>query len=443
MIPIEIQNLVSLALKDGILTYKERQVIVKKAKKMRLDMQEVNSYINTALDNKMKFIPKEDLKRCPTCGAQIPLISDECQYCGFEFGQGISYSKNNSASQIIQKENENSQSVYVKSQNINNCPDCGAPFPLLSNICPHCHHVHHENIDSVYNIKQLIQKIKHSLSSMDKCMVPLKKSILRDHALYLIPLSGLLMTLHFNLNIMSPDLEVIADIAFLLSAGLMFYILIALFFRILQGSAIDEADEVFVDKKSDYERFIRQTESLYGDDREAKVLLHDFENEIKKVKNNRLRNRSVYYLFCIFSGLLIWLLISKAGGINISDSNNFKDLNRYIPCGVITSDGLLAQEENSIECENAQVLSQGFLNCKYNELFLDGVKVKFEDKSKINDLSVLFFNSNGKVIEFEERIPSVFYVKELGNQEYLIDFSILENVYTIMNTAKSFSIISK
>ncbi len=47
----KIVDLTRLALQDRVLTYTERQTIVK-------------------------------LRNCPSCGGQIPLISDQCLYCG-------------------------------------------------------------------------------------------------------------------------------------------------------------------------------------------------------------------------------------------------------------------------------------------------------------------------------------------------------------------------
>lgn len=442
MIPQNIQDLVSLALKDGVLTYKERQVIVNEAKKMRVETGEINSFINSALDNKLKFIPKESLKRCPTCGAQIPLISDQCLYCGFEFGQEISVS-NYSAAQIIESENTKTQSVFVKSDEpIKNCPDCGAPYPLLGNICPHCNHVHHERADNMLNIKNLINNIKKSLSTMDKCMVPLMKSIKRDHAFYLIPVAGLLMTLTRNLEKVSAAFDSMSGIPFLLSLGLMVYIGITLMFRFSKGSAISEADEIFCEKESDYEKFIRHTDTLYGINQEAKDLLAKFDGEIRKVKRNRLQNRIAYYLFCIASGLLIWLMISKGGSID--DNTKLSDLRRHIPCGVITDDGKLAEAGNTMKLDGVDVLSQGFLTSKDNvDVNLNGVKLKLHDKSELNNLSVLFFNGNGEIIKCKTVPLYEHKLLELGPQEFSVNFICEGNAYAIMNTAKSFSIIRK
>ncbi|MBQ2097476.1 MAG: hypothetical protein II480_04810, partial [Bacteroidales bacterium] len=77
-----IAGLTALALQDRILTYKERQVIVKEAVKEGTSLQEINSYLDDALTERLKSFSKEELKHCPYCGAQIPLLSDVCLFCG-------------------------------------------------------------------------------------------------------------------------------------------------------------------------------------------------------------------------------------------------------------------------------------------------------------------------------------------------------------------------
>ncbi|MBP5368081.1 MAG: hypothetical protein J6Z01_06505 [Bacteroidales bacterium] len=75
-------DLTNLALTDRVLTYKERETIVDTAIKEGLTSEEINQYLDNALTERLKSFTKEELKCCPACGAQIPLISDMCPYCG-------------------------------------------------------------------------------------------------------------------------------------------------------------------------------------------------------------------------------------------------------------------------------------------------------------------------------------------------------------------------
>ncbi|MBQ2097417.1 MAG: hypothetical protein II480_04505 [Bacteroidales bacterium] len=76
-----IADLTHLALRDRVLTFKERQVIVEAALKEGTNIQEINAFLDDAYRERLKTYSKEQLKRCPHCGAQIPLVSDVCLFC--------------------------------------------------------------------------------------------------------------------------------------------------------------------------------------------------------------------------------------------------------------------------------------------------------------------------------------------------------------------------
>ena len=66
-------DLVALALQDRILTYKERQTIIKEAKNTGVNVKETVAYIDEALRKRLKSFSKEELIHCPSCGALVPL----------------------------------------------------------------------------------------------------------------------------------------------------------------------------------------------------------------------------------------------------------------------------------------------------------------------------------------------------------------------------------
>jgi uncharacterized Zn finger protein (UPF0148 family) len=86
LIPEELQALIQQYLTDGVLTDKERTVILKKAEGMGLDRDEIDLYldaqiqkIDQASDTAMRRMKS---KACPYCGAPIPQLSDKCPACG-------------------------------------------------------------------------------------------------------------------------------------------------------------------------------------------------------------------------------------------------------------------------------------------------------------------------------------------------------------------------
>ena len=154
----KIAQLTALALKDKVLTFVERQTIVKSAMLEGVPEDEINDYLNKALEERMKAYSKDELTHCPCCGAQVPLISDECFYCGASLKSSEPSTSNEvniagEEADIIRQENKN---TAEERRNIRNCPDCGAAFPLISNVCPSCGHILREQTDSDLNIRKLI-----------------------------------------------------------------------------------------------------------------------------------------------------------------------------------------------------------------------------------------------------------------------------------------------
>lgn len=86
MIPKELYELVKEYLTDGIISDKERRVLLRKANKLGIDSDEFDLY----LDAQLQKIDKENSdnlnKRrgatCPFCGGQIQQLADTCPHCG-------------------------------------------------------------------------------------------------------------------------------------------------------------------------------------------------------------------------------------------------------------------------------------------------------------------------------------------------------------------------
>jgi hypothetical protein len=103
-----IESLIELALVDGKLTDKEREVLLRKAVEYGIDKDEFEMVLDARLFEKNKAdstekledktlihstpppIPSEssnnseNLSKCPSCGGNLPSYSIKCQDCGFE-----------------------------------------------------------------------------------------------------------------------------------------------------------------------------------------------------------------------------------------------------------------------------------------------------------------------------------------------------------------------
>ncbi len=86
LIPEELDALIQEYLTDGVLTEKERQVILNKAEKMGLDRDEIDLYLDAQVQ---KIDQQTDAavrrakgKTCPYCGVSVPQLADKCPECG-------------------------------------------------------------------------------------------------------------------------------------------------------------------------------------------------------------------------------------------------------------------------------------------------------------------------------------------------------------------------
>ena len=102
----ELEKLIEMALMDGELTEKEKQILFKKAEKFGVDLDEFEMVLDAKLFEKQKdskstnSAPKSDklgdVKKCPACGSIAQSFASKCADCGTEF-------RNIDASQNITK----------------------------------------------------------------------------------------------------------------------------------------------------------------------------------------------------------------------------------------------------------------------------------------------------------------------------------------------------
>ena len=95
----QIENLINLALADGELTEKEKQILFKKAEAAGIDLDEFEMVLEAKLFEKQKSMEKEqpkatsapksdkfgDVKKCPACGSMVQSFQTKCIDCGHEF----------------------------------------------------------------------------------------------------------------------------------------------------------------------------------------------------------------------------------------------------------------------------------------------------------------------------------------------------------------------
>ena len=85
-IPQELDDLIKEYLTDGIISVKERQVLLNKAQALGLNVDEVDLYIDAQQQKADQAVAaavnKRRGKTCPYCGSSIPDLTDKCPNCG-------------------------------------------------------------------------------------------------------------------------------------------------------------------------------------------------------------------------------------------------------------------------------------------------------------------------------------------------------------------------
>lgn len=104
-----LEKLIEMALMDGELTEKEKQVLFKKAEATGVDLDEFEMVLEAKLFEKQQSMqqttqttaaPKSDkfgeVKKCPACGSMVQSFQTKCSDCGHEFkniGANVSIGK--------------------------------------------------------------------------------------------------------------------------------------------------------------------------------------------------------------------------------------------------------------------------------------------------------------------------------------------------------------
>lgn len=102
-IPEELEALIQEYLTDGIITAKERQVLLRKAEKLGLDVDEIDLYIDAQqqkVDQQIDAAAKKQRgQSCPYCGGSVPQLTDQCPHCG----QHITVAASDELKEIIEQ----------------------------------------------------------------------------------------------------------------------------------------------------------------------------------------------------------------------------------------------------------------------------------------------------------------------------------------------------
>lgn len=86
IIPEELNELIQQYLTDGVLTDKERQVILNEAENLGLNRDKIDLYLDAEiqkLDQQADAaVRRQKGRQCPYCGKPVPQLAEKCPHCG-------------------------------------------------------------------------------------------------------------------------------------------------------------------------------------------------------------------------------------------------------------------------------------------------------------------------------------------------------------------------
>lgn len=115
----ELKKLIDAAMADGIITSKEREVIIRKAATLGIDAAEVEVYLDAEIQKTEQAADMAKRDKigpvCPQCGKQVPPLTLKCD-CGYEFTKGSHVSS-------IQLFFEKINNIQLSQAEIDSCSD--------------------------------------------------------------------------------------------------------------------------------------------------------------------------------------------------------------------------------------------------------------------------------------------------------------------------------
>lgn len=235
----QLEKLIEFALADGELTEKEKQILFKRAEAEGVDLDEFEMMLEAKLHIRQK--------------------------------EGID---------LTRKEKEN----VIK------CPSCNDIIPALSKVCPSCSFVVNagrKSLEAEKGLEDLISDIEDDLVKIKS----LKKSniitTLFEHSYISLPtLSIFLLAIGFRLE---------SFISILLGVVLAF-ISWWVIKKKINGGKSENLKPTFNSLKATFEKHSRTAKTLFGENKKAKLLLDELNDELNVIDVKRKKGKTVEYI---------------------------------------------------------------------------------------------------------------------------------------------------
>lgn len=244
----QIEKLIELALADGELTQKEKDVLFRKAMEAGIDLDE----FELVLEGKLHARQKEGVHT-------------------------------------------------KKADNVIKCPSCGDIIPALSKVCPSCGFVvsaGKKSSEAEKGLEDLISDIEDNLVEIKSLKQPSIFVSLYSHSYIVLPILTLLMLIR-GFSILSPP---ILPLILVCALGFLSWLVIKK--KMNEGKSNKPEFHVL---KATFEKHSRTAKTLFGENKKVELLLEELNEELTDAENKRQKNRVAEY---ILYGVLTLMTIS-------------------------------------------------------------------------------------------------------------------------------------
>jgi rRNA maturation endonuclease Nob1 len=233
----DLEKLIDLALADGVLSDKEKQVLNKKAQELGVDQDEFEMVLEARLHLRQKegtsSKQKDNVIKCPSCNDIVPGLSKVCPSCGFVIDSG------------------------------------------------------RKSSESEKGLEDLISDIEDNLVEIKSIKPPNIFTTLFHHSYISLPILSIIMfVIGFRLQS---------------AVGLLGLVLAFISWRVIKKKMReDKSDDdkpTFNNLKATFEKHSRTANTLFGENKKVKLLLEELNNELGTIDAKRKKGKTTEYIF--------------------------------------------------------------------------------------------------------------------------------------------------
>jgi len=273
-----LEKLIEMALIDGDLTEKEKQILFKKAEELGVDLDEFEMVLEAKL---------------------------------FEKQQG--------------NKSDTSTPESVKIGDVKKCPRCKEPIPALSNVCPACGYVLNteSSVSDSQSLEALIENIENDIIEIKSFPKPTVISTLIKQLPIILILIGVILFIiatKFSIIYLKYILMIVGG-ACVIGAFFIFknkYIKEKRERELKEnGIFITEKNDSSLEKlKADFEKNSRTAKIFYGENKKVSNLIDEFKKEIQDIEKKRkklmFQNWIVYGIICLIAASILFIPKQKS-----------------------------------------------------------------------------------------------------------------------------------